>query len=97
MEIDCKEQKALKMTIQIPLVQLITLQIIRKSHLSQKGLPRIVAVNRKRPAWSRDTLQDAEGMQIYGIDEPYHEEQQMAPPVVRQVAPPCTSSKGSRV
>jgi hypothetical protein len=31
MEIDCKEQKALKMTIQIPLVQLITLQIIRKS------------------------------------------------------------------
>jgi hypothetical protein len=31
MEIDCKEQKALKMTVQIPLVQLITLQIIRKS------------------------------------------------------------------
>jgi hypothetical protein len=31
MEIDCKEQKAPKMTEQIPLVQLITLQIIRKS------------------------------------------------------------------
>jgi hypothetical protein len=31
MEIDCKEKKALKMTIHIPLVQLITLQIIRKS------------------------------------------------------------------
>jgi hypothetical protein len=31
MEIDCKEQKARKMTEQISLVQLITLQIIRKS------------------------------------------------------------------
>ena len=31
MEIDCKEQKALNMTVQIPLVQLITFQIIRKS------------------------------------------------------------------
>jgi hypothetical protein len=31
MEIDCEEQKAPKMTIHIPLVQLITLQIIRKS------------------------------------------------------------------
>jgi hypothetical protein len=31
MEIDCKEKKAPKMTKQIPLVQLITLQIIRKS------------------------------------------------------------------
>jgi hypothetical protein len=31
MEIYCKEQKALKMTVQIPSVQLITLQIIRKS------------------------------------------------------------------
>jgi hypothetical protein len=30
-EIDCKEQKAPKMTVQIPLVQLITLQIIGKS------------------------------------------------------------------
>jgi hypothetical protein len=31
MEFDCKEKKAPKMTKQIPLVQLITLQIIRKS------------------------------------------------------------------
>jgi hypothetical protein len=31
MEIDCKKKKAPKMTIQIPLVQLITLQIIKKS------------------------------------------------------------------
>ena len=31
MEIDSKEQKALKMTVQFPLVQLITLQIIKKS------------------------------------------------------------------
>jgi len=31
MEIDCKEQKAPKMTVQINLVQLITLQIMRKS------------------------------------------------------------------
>jgi hypothetical protein len=31
MEIDCKEQKAPKMTEQIPLVQLITPQIIRKN------------------------------------------------------------------
>jgi len=44
----------------------------------------------KRPTWSRDTLQ------IYGIDEPYHEEEQMAPPVVRQVAPPSTNSEGTR-
>jgi hypothetical protein len=59
--IDCKEQKDLKMTVQIPLVQLITLQIIGKSQWSQKGLPRIVVVTRKRPACSRDTLQDAKG------------------------------------
>jgi hypothetical protein len=31
MEIDCKEQKASKMIEKIPLVQLITLQIVRKS------------------------------------------------------------------
>jgi hypothetical protein len=31
MEIDCKEQKDMKMNVQIPLVQLITLQIIGKS------------------------------------------------------------------
>jgi hypothetical protein len=31
MEIDCKEQKAPKMTLQIHLVQLITFQIVRKS------------------------------------------------------------------
>jgi hypothetical protein len=31
MEIDCKEQKAPKMTVQIPLFQLIPLQIIGKS------------------------------------------------------------------
>ena len=31
MEIDCKEKKSPKMTEQIPLVQLITLQIIRKN------------------------------------------------------------------
>jgi hypothetical protein len=31
MEIDCKDKKAPNMTKQIPLVQLITLQIIRKS------------------------------------------------------------------
>jgi hypothetical protein len=31
MNIDCKEQKAPKMIENIPLVQLITLQIIRKS------------------------------------------------------------------
>jgi hypothetical protein len=67
MEIDCKEQKAPKMTEQIPLVQLITIHITRK-----------------RPTWSRDTLQDAK---TYSIDEPYHEEQ-MAPPVVRQATPP---------
>jgi hypothetical protein len=30
-EIDCKEKKAPKMNVQIPLVQLITLQIIGKS------------------------------------------------------------------
>jgi hypothetical protein len=30
---------------------------------------------RKRPTWSRDTLQDAKRIQIYGIDEPYHEEE----------------------
>jgi hypothetical protein len=54
-------------------------------------------VTRKRPTWSRDTLQDAKGMQLYGIDDPYHEEEQMAPPVVRQVAPPSTSSEGARV
>jgi hypothetical protein len=39
-------------------------------------------------------LQDAK---IYGIDEPYHEEEKMAPPVVRQVAPPRTNSGGARV
>jgi hypothetical protein len=61
MKIDCKEQKAPKMTISNPLVQLITLQIIRKSQWSEKGLPRIVAMTKKRPAWSRDTLQDAKG------------------------------------
>jgi hypothetical protein len=33
------------------------------------------------------------GIQTYGIDEPYHEEEKMAPPVVRQVAPPSTSSE----
>jgi hypothetical protein len=42
----------------------------------------------------RDTLQDAK---IYSIDEPYHEKEQMAPPVVRQVATPSTSSEGARV
>jgi hypothetical protein len=42
-------------------------------------------------------LQDAKGIQIYGIDEPYHEEEKMAPPVVRQAAPPSTSSEGARV
>jgi hypothetical protein len=31
MKIDCKEQKAPRMTVQIPLVQLITHQIIGKS------------------------------------------------------------------
>jgi hypothetical protein len=31
MEIDCEEQKAPKITDKIPLVQLITLHIIRKS------------------------------------------------------------------
>jgi hypothetical protein len=31
MEIDCKEQKAPKVIEEIPLVQLITLQMIRKS------------------------------------------------------------------
>jgi hypothetical protein len=31
MEIDCKEKKAPKMTEQIPLVHMITLQIIKKS------------------------------------------------------------------
>jgi hypothetical protein len=38
-------------------------------------------------------LQDAK---IYSIDEPYHEEQ-MAPPVVRQVTTPSTNSEGARV
>jgi hypothetical protein len=42
-------------------------------------------------------LQDAKRIQIYGIDEPYHEEEQMAPPVVRQAAPPSTNSEGARV
>jgi hypothetical protein len=40
-------------------------------------------VTKKKPTWSCDTLQDAKGMQIYGIDDPYHEEEQMDPPVVR--------------
>jgi hypothetical protein len=42
-------------------------------------------------------LQDAKRIQIYGIDEPYHEEEQMSPPVVRQVTPPSTISEGARV
>jgi hypothetical protein len=42
-------------------------------------------------------LQNAKEIQIYGIDEPYHEEEQMAPPVVRQAAPPSTNSEGARV
>jgi hypothetical protein len=37
-------------------------------------------MTRKRLAWSRDTLQDAKGIHIYGIDEPYHEEDKMALP-----------------
>jgi hypothetical protein len=40
-------------------------------------------MTRKRPTWSRDTFQDAKGIQIYGIDEPYHEEDNMDPLVVR--------------
>jgi hypothetical protein len=39
----------------------------------------------------------SEILELYGIDEPHHEEEQMAPPVVRQVAPPSTSSEGARV
>jgi hypothetical protein len=42
-------------------------------------------------------LQDAKGIQIYGIDEPYHEEEHMAPSVVRQAAPINTNSEGARV
>jgi hypothetical protein len=54
-------------------------------------------VTRKRLAWSRDTLHDAKGIQIYAINEAYHEEEQMAPPMVKQETPPSTSSKGDRV
>jgi hypothetical protein len=75
-------------------------------------LPRDVAVTRKRPAWLRDTLQDAKRHasprdtfrerkrpqsfssyihESHIID--YDEEEQVAPPVVRQVAPPSTSSE----
>jgi hypothetical protein len=39
-------------------------------------------------------LQDAK---IYGIDEPYHEKEQMAPPVVRQAATPSASSEGAGI
>jgi hypothetical protein len=75
-------------------------------------LPRDVAVTRKRPTWLRDTLQDAvRGMQLPVIlsgrendlrvlsymTESHHEEEQVAPPVVRQMAPPSTSSEGARV
>jgi hypothetical protein len=42
-------------------------------------------------------LQDAKGIHIYVIDEPCHEEEKMSPPVVKQVAPPSTNSKGARV
>jgi hypothetical protein len=57
------------------------------------GLPRIIAVTRKRSTWSHDTLQDSK---IYKIDNPYHEEK-MAPPMVRQAASPSTSLVGDRI
>jgi hypothetical protein len=47
-------------------------------------------VTRKRPTWICDTLN------IYGIDEPYHEEEKMDPPVVRKVEPPSTISEGDK-
>jgi hypothetical protein len=50
-------------------------------------LPIDVVVARKRPTWLRDTLQDAKS----------YEEEQVAPPVVRQVAPQSTISEGARV
>jgi hypothetical protein len=33
---------------------------------------------------------------MHGIDNPYYEKKKMTPPVVRQVAPPSSISKGAR-
>jgi hypothetical protein len=54
-------------------------------------------VTKKRPTWSHDTFQNAKEIHMYDIDEPYHEEEQMAPPLVRHAAPPNTNSEGARV
>jgi hypothetical protein len=48
-------------------------------------------VTRKRPTWSYDTLQ------IYGIDEPDHNEENIIAPMVRKVTPPSTILEGSKI
>jgi hypothetical protein len=52
-------------------------------------------VIKKRPTWSCDTLEDENNMHLYGSDDPYHEEEQMVPPIVRQGAPPSIISEGT--
>jgi len=94
MDIYCKEQKDPKMNVQIPLFHLITLHI-RKSQYSQKDLPKNVVVTRMRPTGSHGTLQDAKCMHLYGIYEPYHEEEKMDPLGVRKITPPSTISQGA--
>jgi hypothetical protein len=63
MEIDSEEQEALKdkgTYLSFPVVHPSDYQEESVEPTEPVDLPRDVAVTRKRPAWLRDTLQDAE-------------------------------------
>jgi hypothetical protein len=65
----------------------------RRVSSARKDLPRNDTV---KPTCSHDTLHNAKEINMHGIDNPYYENKEMTPPVVRQAAPPGSISEGAR-